>query len=380
MPSSHLASFIDEFATVGPVEIDPGKVLIALSELKDPRKKRGVRHRFAHLLVIMVCSVLAGAASLVEMAEWAADTARDQLAALGIGAPHATTLARVLQRLDADALDRLAGTWAPEMTGVATIAIDGKEVRGAKNGGGARVHLLSGIDQATGAVLVQENVSEKHNEITYFKPLLEGIKDLKGIVISADAMHTQREHADYLHSREAHFVFTVKANQPKLHDQLRGLPWNRVRAGNKTRESANGREIERTIKCVSLADGINFPHATQAAQITRKSRPLGTRKWSTETVYIVTSLTPAQGKPELIGSLIRGHWGIENGLHWRRDVTWREDGSQVRRGNAPRVMASLRNIAITILRLEGETNIAKATRGARNYPHRALKLAGLNIS
>ncbi|MBP2411521.1 putative transposase YbfD/YdcC [Arthrobacter stackebrandtii] len=380
MPSSHLASFIDEFATVGPVEIDPGKVLIALSELKDPRRKRGVRHRFAHLLVIMVCSVLAGATSLVELAEWAADTARDQLAALGIGAPHATTLARVLQRLDADALDRLAGTWAQEMTGVAAIAIDGKEVRGAKNGGGARVHLLAGIDQATGAVLVQENVSEKHNEITYFKPLLEGIKDLKGVVISADALHTQREHADYLHSREAHFVFTVKANQPKLHDQLRSLPWNRVRAGNKTHESANGREIERTIKCVSLADGINFPHATQAAQITRKSRPLGTREWSTETVYIVTSLTPAQGKPELIGSLIRGHWGIENGLHWRRDVTWREDESQVRRGNAPRVMASLRNIAITILRLEGETNIAKATRGARNYPHRALKLAGLTTT
>ncbi|WP_193341920.1 transposase [Pseudarthrobacter sp. AB1] len=129
----------------------------------------------------------------------------------------------------------------------------------------------------------------------------------------------------------------------------------------------------------SVDAGINFPHAAQAAQITRKSRPLGTRKWSTATVYIVTSLTPSQGKPGLIGSLIRGHWGIENGLHWRRDVTWREDGSQVRRGNAPRAMASLR-IAITILRLEGETNIAKATRVARNYPHRALKLAGLKIN
>ena len=380
MSSSHLVSFIDEFATTGPVEIDPGKVLAALCELKDPRKKRGVRHRFAHLLVIMVCSVLAGATSLVEMAEWAGDTARVQLAALGIGAPHATTLARVLQRLDADALDQLAGAWAQGMAPVAAIAIDGKEVRGAKNGGGTRIHLLAGIDHTTGAVLVQQNVSEKHNEITYFQPLLDGIRDLKDVIVSADALHTQREHAQYLHSRGAHYVLTVKANQPKLHDQLRALPWNRVRAGSKTRETANGREIERTVKCASVAAGINFPHAAQAAQITRKSRPLGTKKWSTETVYIVTSLTPAQGKPELIGSLIRGHWGIENGLHWRRDVTWREDGSQIRRGNAPRVMASLRNIAITILRLEGETNLAKATRGARNYPHRALKLAGLNIS
>lgn len=380
MPSSHLASFIDEFAMLGAVDIDPGKVFAALSGLKDPRKKRGVRHRFAHLLVIMVCSVLAGATSLVEMAEWAADTARDQLAELGIGAPHATTLARVLQLLDADTLDRLSGSWAQGMTKVAAIAIDGKEVRGAKNGGGARVHLLAGIDHTTGAVLVQKNVSEKHNEITYFEPLLDAIKDLKDVVISADALHTQRAHADYLHSRGGQYVLTVKANQPKLHDQLLALPWKQIRAGDKTRESANGREIERTVKCVSVDAGIKFPHAAQAAQITRKSRPIGTRKWSTETVYIVTSLTPANGKPELIGSLIRGHWGIENGLHWRRDVTWREDGSQVRRGNAPRVMASLRNIAITVLRLEGETNLAKATRGARNYPDRALKLIGLNIS
>ncbi|MEV8144219.1 ISAs1 family transposase [Specibacter sp. NPDC078709] len=286
----------------------------------------------------------------------------------------------VLQLLDANALDQLIGAWAQGMTPVAAIAIDGKEVRGAKNGGGTRIHLLAGIDHVTGAVLVQQNVSEKHNEITYFKPLLEGIKDLAGVVISADALHTQREHAEYLHSREAHYVMTVKANQPKLHDQLCALPWKQVRAGHKTHETANGREIQRTVKCVSVAAGIKFPHASQAAQITRKSRPLGARKWSTETVHIVTSLTSAAGKPELIGSLIRGHWGIENGLHWRRDVTWREDSSQVRRGNAPRVMASLRNIAITILRLEGETNLAKATRGARNYPDRALKLAGLSIS
>lgn len=220
------------------------------------------------------------------------------------------------------------------------------------------------VDHATGAVLVQENVSEKHNEITYFKPLLEGIKNLRGVVVTADALHTQREHAEYLHSREAHFylhsreahfAFTVKANQPKLHDQLRALPWKRVRAGNKTRESANGREIERTIKCVGLADGIKFPHAVQGAQITRKSRPIGTRAWSTETVYIVTSLTPAQGKPELIGALIRGHWGIENGLHWRRDVTWREDGSQVRRGNTPRVMVRWRRAMILLASAGGNT-------------------------
>lgn len=380
MPSSHLAAFIDEFATVRQVEIDPGKVLAVLCELPDPRKKRGVRYLFAHLLVIMVCSVVAGAKSLVEMAEWAADTARDPLAALGIHAPHATTLARVLRRLDADVLDRLAGAWAQSMTQATAIAIDGKEVRGTKNGGGTRIHLLAGIDQATGAVLVQQNVSEKHNEITYFKPLLEEITDLEGVIITADALHTQRGHAEYLHARGAHYALTVKANQPTLHDQLRALPWKQVRVGNKTHETANSRKIQRTVKCVTVVTGISFPYAAQGAQITRKSRPLGTRKWSTETVYIVTSLTPAQGKPEHIGNLIRGHWGIENSLHYRRVVTWREDSSQIRKDNAPRVMAFLRNIAITIMSLAGEPNHAKATRAARNYPHRALKLAGLNIS
>ena len=143
---------------------------------------------------------------------WASDTSRDKLAGLGIGAPHATTLARFLQRLDADALDRLAGSWAQGKAPVTAIAIDGKEVRGAENGGGTRVHLLAGIDHTTGVVLVQKNVEEKHNEITYFKPRLEGIKDLEDVVISADALHTQRDHGEYLHSRGAQYVLTVKAN------------------------------------------------------------------------------------------------------------------------------------------------------------------------
>lgn len=239
---------------------------------------------------------------------------------------------------------------------------------------------MAAIDHGTGAVLGQVSVAEKSNEIPYFSTLLDGIKDLEGVVVSADALHTQRKHADYLHDRKAHYVLTVKGNQPGLHKQCADLPWKRVRTGNKSVETANGRDIERTVKCVSIAEGINFPHAAQAAQITRKSRPLGTRKWFTETVYIITSLTPSRGKPAEIGAWIRGHWALENGLHYRRDVTWREDHSQVRNGEAPRVMASLRNIAITILRLQGETNIAKATRAARNYPNRALKLAGITTS
>ncbi|WP_427016746.1 hypothetical protein ACQCSX_18800 [Pseudarthrobacter sp. P1] len=158
------------------------------------------------------------------MAEWAADTALGQLATPGIGTPHATTLGRALERLDADLLDRLAGAWAQAATTVTAGASDGKEVRGAKNGGGA-----------------QQNIAEKHNEITHFKPLMDGIKNLKCVTITADALHSQREHAHYLHGRGAHYVRSAEANQPKkLHDQLRSLPWNRVRAGHKPQGSGHG--------------------------------------------------------------------------------------------------------------------------------------------
>lgn len=240
----------------------------------------------------MLCSVLAGAKTLVEMAEWASDTARVQLAALGIGAPHATTIGRVLERLDADTLDRLAGAWAQARTCARAIAIDGKEARGVKNGGGTRVHLMAAIDHDTGAVLGQVDVGIKTNEISLFRPLLETIPALNGVAVTADALHTQTGHANYLAGRGAHYVLTVKGNQPTLNTQLQSLPWNKVRAGDRSLATANGREIIRTVKCVSVAAGIGFPNAEQAVQITRKSRPIGTRAWSTETVHAVTSLWP----------------------------------------------------------------------------------------
>jgi hypothetical protein len=119
-----------------------------------------------------------------------------------------------------------------------------------------------------------------------------------------------------------------------------------------------------------------LPHAAQAIQIVRRRRPLtgkNSKKWSTETVYTVTSLTAIQARPDQLARFIRGHWGIEDRLHWVRDVTYDEDRSQVRTGNGPRVMASLRNLAITILRLTGHTCIAAALRYHARQPGRPLQ-------
>jgi predicted transposase YbfD/YdcC len=131
---------------------------------------------------------------------------------------------------------------------------------------------------------------------------------------------------------------------------------------------------QRTLKVVTVTAGINFPYAAQALQITRRTRRPRTRKWRTETVYAGTDLTAAQAQPQQLAGWIRGHWHIENQLHWVRDVTFDEDRSQTRTGHGPQVMASLRNLAISALRLAGHTNIAHANRHYANRPERPITL------
>jgi predicted transposase YbfD/YdcC len=201
--------------------------------------------------------------------------------------------------------------------------------------------------------------------------------NLAGAVVTADALHTQREHVDDLHARGVHWVLTVKANQPGLRRQLAGLPWRQVPTTHRATATVHGRREIRTLKVVTIAAGIEFPHATQALQITRKTRPVRAGKagkWRTETVYAITDLAPHQARPDELAAWIRGHWQIENALHWVRDVTFGEDLSQVRTGAAPQVMATLRNLAISLHRLAGATNIAAALRHHARDALRPLQL------
>jgi predicted transposase YbfD/YdcC len=257
------------------------------------------------------------------------------------------------------------------------FALDGKTVRGARSratssttGGDGdepvtAPHLVSVIDQASGAVLGQVQVDAKGSEIAAFTTLLDQL-DLHEVLISADALHTQRGHARYLHERGGHYLLTVKANQPTLLRRLRALPWAQIPVANRQQARGHGRVETRAITVVSLErcpdlGGEFFPHAAQAIKLVRRRRRLGSRKWTTVTVYAITSLTAFQADPVLLARWIRGHWSIE-ALHWVRDVSFDEDRSQVRTGHGPQVMAALRNLAITALRLSGTTNIAAALR------------------
>ena len=171
----------------------------------------------------------------------------------------------------------------------------------------------------------------------------------------------------------------AKGNQPRLRRQLATLPWRDVEPAHRSVETAHGRREIRTLKVVTIAAGIEFPHARQAIQVTRRTRPVCARtgrrgRWRTETVYAITDLAPHQARPHEIAAWIRGHWQIENGLHWVRDVTFAEDLSQVRTGSSPQVMATLRNLVISLHRLAGATNIAKALRHHGRNALRPLQL------
>jgi predicted transposase YbfD/YdcC len=363
------------------VEGVPDDLLCALRVVTDPRCRRGVRHQLVLVLGVAVCAVFAGARSYVAIAEWAHDLPIGVRRRLGIerNPPSETAIRRVLQAVDPHLLDAAVSGWlarrgapAPAGRRWRAVAVDGKTARGARLAGGRAVHLLAAVEHGDGVVLGQTVVDGKTNEIKAFAPLLDGI-DIAGVIITADAMHTQREHAEYLIGRDAHYILTVKGNQPSLHRQLKALPWRDVPAVDTTRGKGHGRVESRTLKITEVHAGIGFPHARLAIQLIRHSRKLTGRRWHTETVYLITDLGFHQIRPDELADIIRGHWGIEV-LHWIRDVTFAEDLSQIRTGHGPAVMATLRNLAISVHRRHGAVNIAAATRRVSRHPNRVLPL------
>nr|WP_256097048.1 ISAs1 family transposase [Streptomyces agglomeratus] len=188
---------------------------------------------------------------------------------------------------------------------------------------------------------------------------MDGI-DLTGVVLTSDAMHTRREHAQYLTARGAHYIVIVKGNQKKLRKQMKSLPWTQIPLQNRTAGTGHGRGETRRIKVCTVA-GLLFHGAAQAIELKRRRVNRRTGKVGIKTVYAVTSLSAGQATPAQFASLIRGHWSVE-ALHHVRDTTFDEDASQLRTGNAPRAMATWRNLAIGALRLAGRRAIAAALR------------------
>ena len=256
------------------------------------------------------------------------------------------------------------------------VSVDGKTMRGAVQADGRAVHLLATMSGG-GAVLAQHEVGHKTNEITQVKPMLDPL-DLAGAVVTMDALHCQRETARYIvEDKQADYIFTaVKDNQPGLFDALDSLPWPDAPVQHQMHDRGHGRDETRTIQVLPAPAGL-FPHAAQAFLVERHVTDLRGKPESDIAALGITSMSPQRGTPEAIALHVRGHWGIENKLHYVRDVSYGEDASRIRTRNAPRNIAAMRNLSIAVLRADGWTNIAAGLRWAgRNYlnPLSLLKL------
>jgi predicted transposase YbfD/YdcC len=400
-PSSPIPAALAHLTQTDPREpqgADAAHLLAYLAAVPDPRAACGRRHPLIAILALAAAAVLAGARSIAAIAEWAADAPQPVRAALGARraapdhwvVPAETTIRRTLSRLDPDALAGAIGAWLAdrdrasmpaEAGGRRAVAVDGKTLRGAHppDGDGRPVHLLAAMEHATRAVLAQRQVGGAPEEVTAFAPLLDGL-DLAGTVVTADALQTHPEAAEFLViKKQAHYLFQVKANQPTLLDRCQRLPWHRIPELDRTRDRGHGRIEIRTLKAVSVSH-FGFPHAAQILQVTRKTRDLHDhpRRCTTVTVYAVTSLGFAQAGPARLADLLRGHWAIE-ALHHLRDVTFCEDGSQTRTGAAPNVMACLRNLVIGVLSRAGPVNVAAALRRHARDPCRPLATLGISL-
>jgi predicted transposase YbfD/YdcC len=353
-------------------------LLQALAAVPDPRQRRGRRHSLPSILFLTLSAILAGARSYAAIADWAA--VAEQRVRVCADPPHASTFRRLLSRLDPMALQAALTGWVLTRRDAAAqgraagdpvaerrhvLAADGKTLRGTRTPEGVQVKVFGVYEHAFHLVLTQTTVAAG-DEIAAFTTALATLGDLHGVVVTADALHCQREHAAWLHARGGHYLFTVKANQPTLRRALAALPWAQV-SGSRRRQAGHGRAESRSVKVIDL-DGhpaaALFPHAARAIKVVRRRREQRSGRTSTEIVYAVTSLTYRQADPGLLAAWIQGHWGIENRVHHVRDVTQGEDASRIRAGAGPEVMAVLRNTALNLHRLEGHTNIASAQRRA----------------
>jgi predicted transposase YbfD/YdcC len=383
-------------------------LLQRFARVSDGRRDQGRIHPVAVVLTLCAAAVVAGMASFTAIAGWATDVPAEVLVKLygrRCDPPSKATIWRVVTGADAATVDAVIGAWllaqaaardtaardvvagevvvpetdreAPELS---AIMVDGKAVRGATDTEGNQVHLLAAATHDDALVLGQVEVSAKSNEIPQFAPLLDTLAaagvDLAHTVITADALHTQRAHADYLHERGAGFVFTCKQNQPRLFAALDALPWAQTPIAASEVQRGHGRVTTRTIQVMPAPEDLPFPHVNRVWLIERYVTALDGTPSSAVAALGVTNLTTDTAGPDRLAALVRNHWGIES-LHWLRDTVYREDNSTVRTRSGPRVMAGLRNLAVGAHHLAGRRDITEASREAGRVMHRPFKILKL---
>ncbi len=360
-----------------------------LQEIPDPRRGAGKRYPLAVLLCLLCLAKMAGQKTLKGATEWVRLRAEPLSASFGLkrtSMPCQMTYKRILEVIDAQVLNDLLSAFftrwqaqqrcADEPSRLQTpsghlehaqVAIDGKVIR-ATSQEAQPVHQLSAYDVTTGVVLFQVNVGEKHNEISALKPLLTP-SFITGRIFTLDAMHTQTELCAKIDRFEGFYVLVAKDNQPTLAADLADFfdsppcHWRYEQA--ETWDKAHGRLEHRQIICSPELNEWFASRWTGVAQVFRLQRTttlLKSGKQRQQIVYGITNLSLREAPATRMLALNRGHWGIENRLHWRRDVSLGEDSCQTRTGAAPGILARLNSAILSLMDRLGVCNVPRQAR------------------
>lgn len=378
-------------------------LLEAFASVPDPRRARGVRFPLVVVLGLAQLAVACGAVGFDEIAEVAADLDADLTGAFGLvrSAPSSGTFRRVLNATDPVALDEALCRWAEPPAGevcepgvveagsaarvARVVSADGKTMRAARRRDTGRLtqdQVVEVLDQASGVVLACQEV-DGGDEIGAVGQAVARLVDrwgsLAGVVLVADAKHTQHKLVDQVSDAGGWWVLPVKENQPGIHARVTGLPWSDLTAAAVERGTGHGRQETRTIRVIQAPEHVDLGLAGAAQVIKigrhtlRKKNLTSVPAWTRESAYFLTNLPAHLADPASLARIVRSHWRIENQLHWVRDTAYDEDRHTARTGNGPVNLACLRNTAISRHRATGADNIRKRLRACARHAHRALE-------
>ena len=376
-----------------PFFFDVGSLYESLERLTDRRSARGLRYPLPVALVLIILAKLAGEQEARGIAQWVALRQSMLYAALHFErdtVPHPTTYSRILgNAVDVAELQQSCAAFllaASAVSEAVEINLDGKLLKGTIPAGQTNgLHLLAAYLPDAGIVLMQMEVGTKENEIVVAPRLLK-LVDLQGKILTGDAMFAQRELSKQVVKAGGHYVWSVKDNQPDLRADIEALftieegqTALKVMANDfqqaASLDKAHGRlEQRRLTSSAMLSGAVKWPHLGQVFKIEREIEQLNTGKRRYEVSYGVTSLGRQEADAESLLKIVRKHWQIENGLHYRRDWTLREDYCRLKTGAAAEAMAIINNLVIGLVRRAGFQYLPDGRRKYSAQPLEALRL------
>ena len=359
----------------------PNSIIAIFSDLDDPRMDRTKRHELTNIIAIAICAVVCGADSWVDV-ELFGNSKKDwfeRFLDIPNGIPSHDTFGRVFSLIDARQFQRCFAEWARtvgEMTDGEIVAIDGKTVRrsGDRRSGKSPIHVVSAWASANRMVLGQVKVDDKSNEITAIPELLDML-EVSGCAVTIDAMGCQKDISRKIVDKGADYALALKRNQANLHaevvetfDEARRTGFSELdHDWFETVEKSRNRVETRRCRAVSdpeyidyFNDGGEWANLRSVAMVESERLVDGRRERDVR--YYISSL-PGDAKRLL--EAVRGHWEIENRVHWSLDVSFGEDASRARKGNSAELLSGLRRLALNLLRREDSLKVGIAAKRKR---------------